>query len=57
MFGWWIVRPPAPSRNIETQVSITQLSTGENDTVFADRQDASGAYTALRIIVAKALTQ
>jgi len=47
----------APSRNVETPLTLAQLFAGDNLTVFADGQDASGAYTALRIIVAKALTQ
>ena len=47
----------APSRNVETPLSLSQLGAGENVTVFADGRDASGAYTALRIIVAKGLTQ
>ena len=47
----------APSRNVETPVTLSQLSPGEKVTVFANGQNANATYAAFRIIVSGALTQ
>lgn len=47
----------APSRNVETPITLAQLSPGAQIVVFTDGQNANAAYTAFRIIVTQALTQ
>jgi hypothetical protein len=39
----------APSRNVETPLSLSHLSAGEQVIVFADGQNTDGSYTAFRI--------
>jgi hypothetical protein len=40
----------APSRNVETPISLSQLSPGEEVSVFAVGQAASGAYEAYKVM-------
>lgn len=41
----------APSRNVETQIALSQITPGAKVIVFIDGQNADGSYRAVRIIV------